>query len=179
MTLDDGLLVHQSEAAAIVAQLEELGPQQVLRKLRTLLGVQAFSIIALFSIEAASSLRGDAETVTWHMTGDDLDWPQDRLRQPRLNTRTHWTAARLALFDEAVAAYRAKHPDVVLRTCTVIGYWSGDKVVVTGVIDGKHNVWGGTDETGDGLFAGVFEIDGASVNPEADLAAAIAATYYH
>lgn len=46
------------------------------------------------------------------------------------------------------------------RTWTVIGYWDGDDAVPVGVVLGDHPVYGGRDDTGDGLWATSVECGG-------------------
>ena len=65
----------------------------------------------------------------------------------------------------------------VTRPYTVIGFWSGDEVVVTGIVDGEHEVFGGTDETGEGLFAESFAVPTGTTNVEAALRDLITANY--
>ncbi len=70
------------------------------------------------------------------------------------------------------------HAPVPTKDYTVVGYWSGDEVVVTGIVEGVHEVFGGTDETGDGLFADSFSVPEDADDVEAALREAIAAEYY-
>jgi len=186
MALADAGLDARVEAARIVAQMDQTGPQDALRKVKEELGRTALGVVALFSIEGATSMAGHAEAVTHRqslaamgMSTADLGWPEDRLHPAYAGAGRAWTHFQAKTYDEALAAWRLAHPDPVATTThTIIGCWSGGEVVITGIVDGEHPVWGGTDETGDGLFAESFAIPADAPDKEAALREALAAAHY-
>lgn len=197
MSLNHAAQEHLVEAASIVTNLYHpqdkhteklaswLTPQNALRRVREVFGQKAFGVVALFSMEAQTSLAGDCEVLTsnqglaWmNMTVRDLGWPQNKLHPAYGNDGHRWSEHELNTFQVAVKNWKQAHPDVTMRTVTAIGFWSGDEVIITGVIDGRHDVWGGTDKTGDGLFAESFTFDNTEPDPMATIYQAIAAKYY-
>lgn len=198
MELADAAPEYIIAATAIVADLYHphderakevpswLSPQDALRRVRKEFGKKAFGVVALFSIETETSLSGDCQVLTGEqglasmdMTIRDLGWPQDRLSPFNRDDAHRWSHYQRITFRVAVESWKQAHPDVTMRTVTAIGFWSGDEVTVTGVIDGRHDVWGGTDETGDGLFADSFTFDNAEPDAMAAVHRAIAARYYN
>lgn len=198
MNLSRAAQEHFVEAATIVTNLYHpqdkrakklaswLSPQDALRRVREVFGRKAFGVVALFSIEAQTSLAGDCEVLTssqglaWmNMTTRDLGWPQDRLPPAYGNDGQYWSEYERITFQVAVENWKQAHPDPTMRTVTAIGFWSDGEVTVTGVIDGRHDVWGGTDETGDGLFAESFTFDNTEPDPMTAIHQAIADKYYN
>lgn len=130
LTLDNATLEDHLTAMRIVAQMDQTGPQGALRRVKKEFGCAAFGIVALFSIEGATSMAGHAEAVThpqslkaMGMTAAELGWPEDRLHPAYAGSGRAWTHFQTTTYDEALAAWREAHPDPVdMTTHTVIGY---------------------------------------------------------
>lgn len=176
-------------ADAIIADLADTGAQGALRQVARQLGARILGIVMLFSMEAETSLSGDAEVMS---TQDalasmglelvDLGWPEEVLHPRYQGQGRAWTTREQAAFNAAVAAYREAHLDRQLRTYTVIGHWIdgpyGPQVVIAGIVDGHHQVWGSAYRHDDTAFVDVLTIDATAPDPDAELRAAIAAKHY-
>ena len=138
-----------------------------------------FGLVALFSMDAGTALSAACEVLVsvYAREGGDvrlLGWPEE----PHPANAVGWDPAVEAVWDSAVEEFKAAHAHVPTKNYTVVGYWSGDEVTIIGIVEGVHEVFGGTDETGDGLFADSFSVPEDADDVEAALREAVAAEYY-
>lgn len=91
--------------------------QSVLRDVLASFGSQVFGAVALFSMQAETSLAGHAEALTsppclkrMSLTVRDLGWPEDVLSPFYEGNGVEWDPGLKARFSAAVTRWRETHP---------------------------------------------------------------------
>jgi hypothetical protein len=116
--LGDWATPEQHERAGmILTSLAQSGDaQQALRDVLAAFGTQVFGVVALFHLEARTSLMGDAEVLTFArhlarlgMTVADLGWPADTLNEQHAGDERTWDPVELERFRSLVTRFRTQH----------------------------------------------------------------------